>query len=165
MFLDCPKNRGYAIFAIRGGGHLITQRLLLLCPSTLAIVGWSVIVKALAGKGSIHSLAVHSGGSVHTKSAVHSGGSVDTKGSVHSCEAISTAGAIGATAARLQQRVEPRWGIGRSGPSLKPGTVCVCVMNGLKKAWTLPNTHLLRLPGQGPTFLPMFKPFRGPLVT
>ena len=34
-----------------------------------------------------------------------------------------------------------------------------------EKACTLPNTHRLRIPGQGPTFLPMFKPFRGPLVT
>ena len=34
-----------------------------------------------------------------------------------------------------------------------------------EKACTTPNTHLLRLPGQGPTFQPMFEPFRGPFVT
>jgi len=34
-----------------------------------------------------------------------------------------------------------------------------------EKARPLPNTYRLRPPGQGPTFLPMSKPFREPLVT
>jgi len=34
----------------------------------------------------------------------------------------------------------------------------------LEKRHRQPNTYRLRLPGQGPTFLPIFTQFRGPLV-
>jgi len=55
--------------------------------------------------------------------------------------------------------------IGRSDPNLKPGTVCVCGRNGLRKGMHATQHAPSPASRAGPTFLPMCKPFCGTFVT
>jgi len=55
--------------------------------------------------------------------------------------------------------------LGRRAPTWNLGRYMFAAWTAWEKAWTPPNTHRLWLPGQEPTFLPMCKPFRRPLVT
>jgi len=77
---------------------------------------------------------------------------------------------LGGEAALPQMDLCPKQGwvvallVGRPGPNLEPETAGVCGMNGLKNGLNTTHTHLQVL-GHGTTFLPMFKPFREPLIT
>ena len=65
----------------------------------------------------------------------------------------------------VRNRGTARGFVGRLSPNLKPETVCVFGIKGLPIGLNTTHTHHRRVLGQGSTFLPMFKPFRGPLVT
>jgi len=55
--------------------------------------------------------------------------------------------------------------VGRSGHVLKPGTVGFHVIHGSRNGMNTTLHPPSSVPGQDPTFLPIVKPFREPLMT
>ena len=53
-------------------------------------------------------------------------------------------------------------GRARTGPNLKPGTMGVYVIHGLRNGLNTTEHPPSSVPGQNPAFLPMLKPFREP---